>query len=316
MKRLFFLALLGGVFLSLPSCASSKAESNNPDVPGRFVFKRAAPGEVGYPNVYIPKEGVTRKVDVKSTYPSWSPDGQSFASCYLDTKAIYIFDENRNPIKEIKCPFNARDVNWSLDGQKLFYVGAEAKVRKITDTYYLMAYDLKEDKHEKIKGFGLDEEIYRLYLSPDGKRLTFNISSAVNSSVPDFTYLFNLETKEIKKLHSKAHPIGWFPDSRHIAIETNTAPDGTWMNKPHGFVAKLNVETMEFEIIHDNEFHYGQTRLSKDGKYLYYSRNLLKGGRAIFIRSLELNKEVQITKPVPMQGGFSEDAYPDWYQGE
>jgi Tol biopolymer transport system component len=182
-----------------------------------------------------------------------------------------------------------------------------------------MSYDFKTGIIETVWTAELNKEIHHLQISPDGKALAFHLffPANVKGGFDGYLATLNIETKELKNLYPLASPVGWYRDGKNILIDTNKNKNGEWLNTPIGILAKINIETGQVQKLHQKEADYQGARLSKDGRFIVYSRAVRPGGKAIFIRSMETFKETQVTKPIQISARiFSRDTNPDWYQGE
>ena len=90
------------------------------------------------------------------------------------------------------------------------------------------------------------------------------------------------------------------------------------MGYPNGVLAKVNIETGEFQILRPMPVLSSDTRLSKDGKYIYYPRSGPHGGVGISVLPLDSDKEIPVTTPSYVNDiiKYSQDLQPCWYQGE
>jgi Tol biopolymer transport system component len=314
------------VFCLFLSACSNRGLGQKQDSPikGKFAFYSLREGDsVKYWATYILEKGKIRKLPDKVANAIWSPDGTKLATATTKiTKEnfIRIYNQDNSLLKETKILYHQPvTLDWFPDGKKIVYVAGEKFSSVLSEIFYIVIYDLEKDTHQEIKVFERNEGISWIYISPDSQRIVFSITPAYgHSGIQDNIYVLELGTNFLKKLIPKAFPLGWFPDSTHILVQTNTMPDGKRINYANGVMAKVNVQTGDFQILKQTRYLASDARLSRDGRYVYYSRQTPQKGRAIFALDLETDKEYQITKSIFVNSiiGYSRDMQPSWHQGD
>lgn len=316
MRKLTLIFLLISFLSSITACAPSNGETAKRTIKGKFVFQGVRKGGGRkFWATYLSENGIVKKISDDVGYSAWSPDGSQFAVTSPDDKRVSFFDSDGQLLSTLKTSFIPGAVCWFPDGKKIAYVDEQATKGVLADTFHLMVYNVESKEQDKILSLENDQCIFNLFISPDNKKIVLTIASVVNPEVKNRLAVLNIEKKSLIDSVPNASAIGWFPDGVHIAVETNTMPDGKWIGSPHGVLAKINAETGEFIIIKEQNYEAIDMKLSRDGKYTVYSNSLPSGGVAIFVRSIETDEVFQITKPIQIgSDNFSRDSFPDWHQ--
>ena len=315
MNRKYLLILIILPFL-ISACSLSKAETKT-SLPGKFVFWSLREGSSARDwAVYTLVDGKIKKISTKIGYPVWSSDGQLIVAETDRGRLIKIFDLNGNLVKDIAIKH--RPFSYAVFGNKIFYVGVEESSGYVAQTY-ISAIDINNNNELEIFKLAPHEEVFGIYISHDGKKIMYSTGTSVgDKTVEPYLYAASIDGQNIKRLLPQATPVGWYPDNVHVAVQTNVSPDSKRMNYLNGVLAKVNIETGEFQILRPMPVLSSDTRLSKDGKYIYYPRSGSHGGAGISVLPIDSDKEIQVTTPSYVNDiiKYSQDLQPNWYQGE
>lgn len=253
----------------------------------------------------------------KAAEAAWSPDG-SLLMAVPDSTGIYILKEDGTIIEEIPTSTKASYPQWHPKENKIFYVGQEIEEAKDPSLAYLMPrynkkiYMYDRDKKETTLLFYDSNKKYNilgLYISPDGKHLAFMFTGELEG-----TYVFDIDSKSIELVYKHGLIRGWFPDG-NLCYGANIDENENLMTpigSTAGYLFKYNIGTKAKEKIGYDAFSSFQ-KLSRDGKYIYYSN-----GAGIWVAPIEdVSKAELIVKTVvinPKNGNTSQEFESDWFQ--
>jgi len=298
------------MLFSLSACSNI---SKDP-IKGKFVFTSSRTGNSI--DVYVSKNKKVLLIAKKAYSPKWSPDGKVVA-CAVEGRfneigkdGILIIDQNGKVKDFFETERTPVKVDWDPTGEKIYYTQPK-KDKKIYDEG-IFVLDLAKREHKKIYGLDTESKITGISISSIGDKILFHKSD------PGIEiYLVDLKNNETKYLSRGVNP-AWFPDGKHIAFTTNIDENGNQINDAYGNIYKMNVETGEREAV--RVVKYLMTlglKVSKDGKYFYYTVQGDGAGQRIVVSPIDNEKvEIPVTTPIMTSSGLSQDHDPDWYQGE
>ena len=288
-------------------------EKKSVNLKGKFVIDcvRSKDG------VYIFEKGNFKLLTTDAGFPKWSPDGRKIACINLNK--IYFFDaKSRKIIKTINLgDCQVLPFVWASDGS--FLVIPSRVFKDNFYNYYLIKYDLKTNKQKVLMQFlfrNVKFNIKNLCLSSDGKSLSFFAGS---NEMNSYLYLLDIKTKNVQYLWKNGYPIGWMPNNKDLIFFANNDRKGEILNEGLGSILKIDVLTRNMSVVENFTFIDSQNiRLSKDGKYLYYSKRTVNKGYQIMLSKLgqrDMFDEVKVTSSffVNKEKGYSKDMEPDWY---
>jgi Tol biopolymer transport system component len=317
-KQLTILILLS-LIVTLGGCGKSdkKASSENP-IKGKFALASFREGNhVNDTSTYVLRGSELKKISQIASSPVWSPSGSKILTRDKDKNVFFIYDEYGLLIKEIQTLGYPIRFDWFPGEDKIIYVGKEKLNEKWDSICHLLVYDLATDTQQEIHTFVKNQTIFSLFLSPDGSKVVFYAAEDLGKKAPSIMAVIDLQTLQMREYAPKASVLGWFPDGKRFAIETNIKEDGTKFNELLGILGEINVETGEFKIIKNVREYYLDAQLSKDGKYIYYIKGLDTGGQAVFVQPIGSYEEYQVTQPSRFDNGaYSQDFHVSWYQGD
>lgn len=312
-KKYLFTLMILPFFIS--ACSLSKAETK-PNLPGKFAFWSLREGSSARDwAVYTLIDGKIKKLSTKIGYPVWSSDGRRIIAEADGGRLIKVFDLDNDSVKEIATKH--RPFSYAVFENKIFYVGVEESDGYTTQTY-ISVIDINDNNEQEVFKLAPHEEVFGIHVAHDGKKIMYSTGTSVGDRTVDpYLYVATTDGQNIKRLLPQATPAGWFADDIHVAVLTNVSPDGKRMNYLNGVLAKLNIETGEFQIIRPLPVLSPYTRLSTDGKYIYYPRSGPHGGVGISALRIDSDKEIQVTTPSYVNSTikYSQDLQPNWYQG-
>ena len=300
------------ILFILFSVGCSKKEAN-PEVKGRFVFARDV-NSAKRKRLCIARAGKVKDIYNKCGTPTWSPDGEKILAFSND---LYIFDKQGNLEQKILVKYAAIGSIWYPDGESIIYPGYIEKNDKL-DWYIVRRYleDGREDILYKSEQTSYSIRIFEIDISPDGKRIIFTYGEIQGDE--NYIYIMNIDGTGLKRLYQGGIECSWYPDSKHIYFETNTDRQGKMINNAWGRAYKMNVDTGDLEIVEETiKYAYRGTRVSRDGKYLVYSKPTKEGGSQIMICPIgerREDKEIAVTYSKLKQGRYTQDTNPDWWQ--
>ena len=296
------------------------ADKQTSEIKGRFVFDS---NRIDVPDIFITESGKTKLLFKQALAPAWSSDGERIACAGSDGNpkkhGLLIIDAKGNKKEFIEIPagfVTPTNSNWSPDDTKIYYVPT-LWGKKLGRENKVYCYDFLSKTHVKI--IELDEEfrITELRLSPKGDKLMIDGADKHNL----YTYLSNNDGTNLRIIRHRGVDSAWYPDNEHIAylafFDENGqryTPKSEW-----GYFIRMNVNTGEVEKLWLCKTPFLlNLKISKDGKYIYYTAPAPGGGRAIFVSPIDNpDKKIQITESVylkPATYGRSQDWNPDWYQ--
>ncbi|MCP3660209.1 MAG: hypothetical protein GY830_07860 [Bacteroidetes bacterium] len=312
------------------------------DLPGKMIFtsKRSSDRNM---YIYLLENGKLKNLKIESNMAKISPDGELVAAFVSDNKendelCLYSLKENKI-IKKYSIKIGiVNNLEWGKNNKYIIYGSYEKTGNKNEDgrnlyNKYLMRINIRNGKEKILKKFrdvGFWYDIEDICISPNNKRMLACIGESgkykdVSKENMTKLYLMNIKGKKIKKLWDIAVPLGWYPDNKHILIHTNNK-DWKQINNAFGSLYKLNVDTLEYEVVEDIvQKFYSSERLCPRGKYIYSAvNNPYQVFSLVVGRAGERDKEIMVTFPVPYDvesNGkkiikYSDDSCPDWwYEG-
>jgi Tol biopolymer transport system component len=288
---------------------------SNINLKGKFVIDCVRNKD----GVYIFEKGNFKLLTTNAGFPKWSNDGKKIG-CISQNK-IFIFNaKNRNLSRTIDLGYcQILPFVWSHNDTFLII-----PIRVFADNfynYYLIKYNLQNDRQEILYEFlfkNVKFNVKNLCLAGDNKSLAFFAGS---NEINSYMYFLNIVTTNVEYLWKDAYPIGWLPDNKNLVFFANNDRTGVILNEGLGSILKMNVfsGTKTVSIVENFTFIDSQNiRLSRDGKYLYYSKRTGEKGYQIMISKLgqrDTFDEEKVTSSffINRQKGYSKDMEPDWY---
>ncbi len=290
---------------------------------GKFVFDS---NRFELSDVFITENGKTTLILKKASCPVWSSDGKMIACSGSDDNpkryGFWILDSRGNKKEFVEAPLEETipsNLNWSADNGKIYYVPffyGKKIMHKKNEVYY---YEFLSKTHTKI--IELDEKfgINNLKLSPKGDKLLMEGSDKNDLGL----YLSNSDGTSLRVIRRYGGVDStWYPDNEHIGYITNIDENRQMYDKgamSWGYFFKMNVNTGEVEKLWLNKIPFLlNLKISRDGKYIYYTAAAPGRGRAVFVSPIDNpDNKIQITYPIfltPASYGRSQDWRPDWYQ--
>jgi Tol biopolymer transport system component len=305
----------------LTGCAKkdSKESSLESPIKGKLaVYSFREGNHVNDSALYLVNGSEIKKISDLAGDPVWSPDGSKILASDQNGNSFAVYDENGTVLKKVTVDSRPFIYDWFPSQDKIIYVGREKLNEKWDSICRLFVYDLVSDTQQEIYAFEENQYIYDLHISPDGNKVAFFVSEALGKKARQVMGALDLNTLKVREYKPVASVLGWLPDGKYFIISTNIKEDGTKFNQGFGILGKINIETGNFEIIHNLKGFYLDAKVSKDGKYIYYVRGVDGGGAATFIQSIESQEEFVITTPILVQppNGYSHDFSVSWYQGD
>ena len=294
------------VIFSLIGCSSKYPIQPKSDIKGKFVFYSLRDME-DFWSGYILKHRKITLLEKNVACLRWSPDGGFIA--YKTKDGITIFSMITKEKERITVLSRVECLAWSPDGKGIIYT-TEDGIYKNAHTRFFR-YSIQTKEHKLIKDFEIGHNALELSISKDGKILFYD--GLDNNAI----FIMDINGENLKLMRKRAMDSSWFPDGKHIGFFTNIGKDGKLINDKQGVYFKMNIETGETTPIRELTSSDWQRKISRDGKYLYYSKSYGKDGRYIVVSPLEKpDIEIPITKPVEMRpNNYSQDLDADWYQG-
>jgi hypothetical protein len=312
MKRLIL--ILSILAFSLTGCGIISHDNAK----GKFAFisTRDATPEKPIWYLYILKNGKLKRISDQYGGPKWNKSGDKLYCTSKD--GIWILSDEGEQIKFIKTPYSPISIDVSDDEQAIAY-SAEEQIDKQKKLAYLYIYNTQTGEHKKI--FATDENYYihDVRLSP-GKQTILCTISSWSSKAPN-VYAIDINGNK-RLIWERAMYASWFPDGENILLDTKCKKDGSPIcNAFLGALIKVNLKTMNYKIVREINSSTLYTKLSRNTKYIYYSKPYDKGKYIVLSPLSNPKKEIQITKPVRkitdkgVDLGYSQDFFADWYQG-
>ena len=307
MKQIYKLLLLLVLFSTIWGCSQERQT-----VRGKFVFGSNRYLDFGYP-AHILKNGKIKLLGKRIYAPVWSPNGKLIA-CLVSKKSneeigkngILLVDENGNKhgfFETISTPLSC---SWFPSGDKVAYAVDPLRNPKIN------IYDFKEQKETTIFKLDGQTDITGVNVSPTGDTIMFTKGKPNRG-----TYLINSDGSNLRFIRDYISRPAWYPDGKNILYITNVGDDGKLLTDVGGYFFKMDIKTKKIEKLRLNAQFISNLKVSRDGRYFYYTVPYL-GGEVIAASPVDGEaKQFYITKPVeikPMR--YSQDKRPDWYQGE
>jgi hypothetical protein len=297
------------------------------NIPGRFTFTshRTSDGKL---YAFLLENGRIENLGIETDFMKISPNG-NLGAAFITGNDLVIYDfEKKEIIKEYKVKYEQTvALDWEKDEKYIYYDGKE-EINKEKDIYntHFMRINLKNGKEEIIKSYknvGHWYNLKNLNVSPNNKRIVYTIG--ISGEYEDEAKMvkicvMNVNGKKEKLVWRVGTPLGWYPDNKNILIHTNMYEDGSMINNTKGRLYKINVDTLEKEIIEETvQAHYTMEKLSKDGKYMYSVRYFppLMTWNLVIGDTGDRENEIMLTYPVPFVFNgmirYSEDSSPDWW---
>ena|GEM_PF-3959019 len=308
--RLIAYILISSLMFSISACSNS----NKYPIRGKFLFESSRSGNSI--DLYMSKNGKVALIAKKAYYPEWSPDGRLIA-CVVEKqrdkikeKGILLIDDAGRTIDMLEIDPAPSKLDWSPDGSKIYYARQRKDKPIYDDGFYV--FNLSRREHGKVHSFDSDVQITEMSISPLGDKILYKTSEPKIA-----IYMLDLKNSEIKYLSNGVNS-AWYPDGKHITFNTNIDEAGNQINDGYGNIYKMNVETGEKTIVRPvKHLMMLGLRVSKDGKYFYYTIQGAGGGQQIVVSPIDNEKvEIPVTQPIMTSSGFSQDHSPDWYQGD
>lgn len=329
MKKIVIIGMTIGMCWAYIFCEEQKNVVAG-NVPGKMVFSSERT-EDGVMYIYLLENGKIENLGFEAYVSKFSPDGKCiaiFAEKKKQTKYLYVYDiENRKIKSEYTLQYELEyDGDWTKDGKYLIY-GCMEELPSKWFNKYLMRINVDNGKEEIIRKYENVDYRYvisEIFVSPDNKRMVLTIGNSSEWDNPEKVerlHIMDIDGKHDKALWEVGSPLGWFPDGKHILMHTNSDNKGNRINDKKGRLYKLNVDTLETEIVEEKiTVNYGRERLTRDGKYIYscrYLHNPYFTYNIVMSRVGERDKEIMVTYPVPYtyhgETNYSDDSAPDWW---
>lgn len=310
-RKLLHIFIIATLFMLNSGCSSAIESKETQKIKGKFVFYALRSLKEPW-EIYISKNGKITKFK-NAVSPLWSNDGKKVA-CVKDA-TITIVDTKGNLLNIFPKTKGALGIAWSPDNTKFAYTAREGAY---TEFDKLFLYDIETGEKEKLVDYNNEYSITYVLYSPKGDKILF-YRSYVNDIKKCGVYIYDLNVSSIKLISAQGGRPAWFPDGKHVLILTNRNEDWSMINSKLGVFMKINIETGEKKILRERTSFIKDIKITKDGKFFYYSKPVSKGGRIIVVSPIDNPElEIPITKPVDLGKGqgYSQDLEPDWYQGE
>jgi len=316
MKKIY---ILSTVIISLLCIISGCNPSGLDKVGGKFAFISTRDSTVENPQwyLYLLKQNKLHKISNRLSSPKWSRDGKTIICTSLD--GIVTIDEQGNQINCIETEYKPISLDISSNGNIIVY-SAKEKINDRESRFYIYVYDKITQKHSKIYTSEINFFISNISLSPGNNKILFK-ESEIPGRKPTIN-LINKNGNNFTCIWEYATNPSWFPDGRNILLATNNSEKGGFINDKFGAYLKVDIKSLKSQMIREPNSMESNIKLSRDGRYIYYSKNYIKKGEYIAISPInESDTEIAITKPtsIEYQGRFleySQDFNADWYQGE
>lgn len=315
------------LLLITSSFAEEKEQKTAENLFGKVVFTshRTSNGKL---YAYLLENGKIENLGFRTDMAKISPNGK-FVAGFVSEHELYIYDfKKKQVVKKYKTKYERYfSLEWAKDSKYLLYHTKE-EIDKEKDIYnsYLMKLNIKNGKEEVLKKFenvGFWYNIKNINVSPNNKRIVLTIG--VSGEYEDNNKIVKICVTDKNGQNEKVvwlvgTPLGWYPDNKNILIHTNRNKDGTMINDTEGRLYKLNVDTLEKEIVEETvPFPYTMEKLSKDGLYIYSVRycSPLMAWNLVVGKVGERENESMLTYPVPFdfhgELRYSDDSAPDWW---
>ncbi len=318
MKKLTPIFLLFALTMTAPGCTNAQDEKVEPfPFGGKFVFSSLREGIAIKDNkTYILENGKIREVAGRLGNPKWSPDGKEFIVSAADKHLIYIYTQNGLLREEIPTDGYPVDPQFFPDQKKILYGTKESSNNYKDSLFRIFIYDLETKQSVLVRTFEKNQHLMKLHLSHDGSKFAYSLNDPVHFKAPRELGVFDVQTKKLKTYHPNTFSVvGWYPGDKQMLVWGNRKESGNSYNDRFGVLGIIDVESEEFKVLREESHFYSFRSLSKDGKYIIYTRNFKKT-QCIFVNELATDKEYQVTYPqsIGSTGYFSKDDYADWYQ--
>ncbi|MDR0675479.1 MAG: hypothetical protein LBF97_00355 [Elusimicrobiota bacterium] len=333
MKKIMIIVFV--ILININLFLNSAEQKEARKIFGKIVFcsERTSDGNL---YIFLLENGEIKNLGIESDIAKISPNGKLVAA-FAETKnntnrELCIYDLRKNKIIK-KHPIKNEqgyDIEWTRDGKYIIYAVKEETGKKnengrnIYNTY-LMRINIKTGKEEILREYRdvlFFYNIKNINISLDNKRMVLTIG--ISGEFKDYenilkVYVMDIDGKNEKVVWLVGVPLGWFPDNKNILIHTNRAEDASKINRKHGRLYKLNVDTLEKEIIEETvEEVYTTEKLTRDGQYIYsciynpfMSFNLVAGDLK------DRSSGTMITYPIKYEKYgmifYSDDSSPDWW---
>jgi hypothetical protein len=280
---------------------------------GKFVFDSVRDRD----GIYVYENGNIRFITNKASFPRWSPDGTKILA--LNYRGIVLINAMTKKIdREIIFPYGQIiEIAWLNDGQSIVYA---LKVRKndLFD-FFIVKQNLINNRKEILYKFlfkKIDFSVSNLVISPNDQFIAFFAGS---NSMNSYMYFLDIQFGIIKYLWQAAYPIGWMPNNKDLVFFATKDRLGNTVEEALGQISKIDVLTGRVITIDPFSFIDSQEiRMTKDGRYLYYSKRSSENGFEIVYSKFgqgKISSEIRVTKLefINNSKGYSKDLEPDWY---
>lgn len=324
MNRLSALVLIS--LLALQGCAKEdsnlgeKAEMPKGPIGGKFLIDSFRKGNhANFAGVYLHDAQGVMEVGVRIGRPKWSSDGKRFALTSGNENKIFTYDSDLSRTGGYELPAYPINQAW-VDG--------DAKILAIIDKYLpqgadsktgdfehrLIEIDFKTSEIRTLHTYELNHRAGELIISPDERYVaTSPVPSYQNKT--GWIEIYDRLTNTAKKHPFSGSVLGWYPDGKHLMIDTNYYADGKRINDRLGAVVKYDLTTDTYEIVYEPDVFTLRAKAYAGCKYVGYIAGTKTGGTACFIRNVATGQVHQITEPVmnPDLNQMSQDMDFDWY---
>jgi len=285
---------------------------------GKFVFTATRQVNPPKTSLHLWKKGRVRFLGYHRVMPVWSPDGK-YIACRSLGNEIYLVGDNGKTVKTLKTPYFPSSMAWK-SREKLIYKGIENRADPVNSLKALYELDINSGETKKLLQLAEGEDIINLSVSPDGNKILFIlvVSDEVKNPIRKRgIYLVNSDGTQLRLLSRWGTSVSWFPDSKHILYANTRDEKGNRLDVGHGYYFKKDINSGKDSFVRRILAFETNTKVSPDGNYIYASSGLKGRGRCIVVYPLkEEESAIMITEPVEIaHDTYSQDDFPDWYQG-
>lgn len=309
MKQIKILLLLNVVLLA-SSCSQKADEYETSDpwgINGRVAFTTNRGNDPF--GIAIYDGGKIERISEDGTRPKWSPDGR---------RVLYLLGENYailtlgSDTVQVEAPFNKIGHHaWMPDGNSILAVGSKYSPFKEGKPNNLYRYDFQEASWTQLTHYTNKEKFYSIEPFTDGKRVLCSFANDQSNRFDRGTYIYYLETGEMKKIMSKGSGHALLPgEKQFVAIAPVQDKHGETISPFNLFL--VDVETGKEKHLLKSSSWKGDPTISPDGRFVLYSTT---GGEEWRIMKYDLKTGKQ-SKVFPDGKGFRgfpvSDQNPDW----